>query len=64
VATALPNLFRGDFRAVNLGGTVIGHLALKFESLERRRSKPSKMLLEQVVIKPKKIRTTNNDLAK
>jgi hypothetical protein len=54
MATALPNLFRSDFRAVNLGGTVSRHLALKFESLERRLSKPPTMLLEQVVIKPKK----------
>jgi len=39
---------------VNLRGTVIGHLALKFESLERRRSKPPRMLLEQIVIKTTK----------
>jgi hypothetical protein len=54
MAATFPDMFRGDLRAVNLGDTEIRHLALKFESLERRRSKPSKTLLEQVVIKPKK----------
>jgi hypothetical protein len=34
MATTLPNMFGSDFRAVNLGGTVDGHLALKFEILK------------------------------
>jgi len=34
MATTLPDLFRGDLRAMNVGGTVIGHLALTFENLK------------------------------
>jgi hypothetical protein len=34
MTATLPDLFGCDFRAVNLGGTVGGHLALTFESLK------------------------------
>jgi hypothetical protein len=34
MATTLPDMFGCDFRAVNLGGTVDGHLALTFENLK------------------------------